>query len=301
MTFNMTPIMKEKAKQLALKLGQENPDKKISEIDVDLEKKKNHHLSDYWDKIKMLRDSLTLDDTLLSKEKKFMIIGCLMYIILPIDVLPDMIPPFGYVDDIFVLLYVANKIIPILTEFVDENVEKLVENSFEKIYPQLDKKLKRFFVGLIISMASILLLRILRFIFLYNNTFGEIGTYYVVNTIRCVSYGYCLISITIFFIKYGDITISLTKNIINSIIKQKKLINGIDTGIAAFVVSNYPFIDKVIGGINKYKKYIPGSSKIPDLPDIVKTIRMHITNEFKAFLIFIGLIIATRIVFIFLN
>lgn len=49
----------------------------------------------------------------IDKRKKWMVLGILLYIISPIDILPDVIPVVGYVDDMLVpiLLFITEKLI----------------------------------------------------------------------------------------------------------------------------------------------------------------------------------------------
>ena len=54
---------------------------------------------------------LSLFNTKTSGKKKLMVAGIILYIISPIDFVPDFIPVVGYADDVIlpILLLVANK------------------------------------------------------------------------------------------------------------------------------------------------------------------------------------------------
>ena len=62
-------------------------------------------------KVKTIGSSMF--DGEVDKRKKWMVLGILLYIISPIDILPDVLPVIGYVDDMLVpiLLFVAEKLI----------------------------------------------------------------------------------------------------------------------------------------------------------------------------------------------
>ena len=56
---------------------------------------------------------LSLFNTKTSGKKKLMVAGIILYIISPIDFIPDFIPVVGYADDVIlpILLLVANKLL----------------------------------------------------------------------------------------------------------------------------------------------------------------------------------------------
>lgn len=56
---------------------------------------------------------LSLFNTKTSGKKKLMVVGIILYIISPIDFVPDFIPMVGYADDVIlpILLLVANKLL----------------------------------------------------------------------------------------------------------------------------------------------------------------------------------------------
>ena len=62
-------------------------------------------------KVKSLVTSLF--DTKVKRRRKMMVLGIILYIVSPIDFIPDMIPMAGYADDILIplLLIIAEKLI----------------------------------------------------------------------------------------------------------------------------------------------------------------------------------------------
>lgn len=62
-------------------------------------------------KIKSL--ALSLFDAKVEKKKKVMVAGIILYILSPVDIIPDFIPMVGYADDILlpILLLVAERML----------------------------------------------------------------------------------------------------------------------------------------------------------------------------------------------
>ncbi|MDE1549799.1 YkvA family protein [Jeotgalibaca caeni] len=62
-------------------------------------------------KVKPIVSSLL--DSKIDKRRKLMVIGIILYILSPIDILPDVLPMLGYADDILlpVLLFVAEHLL----------------------------------------------------------------------------------------------------------------------------------------------------------------------------------------------
>ena len=72
---------------------------------------------------------LSLFNTKTSGKKKLMVAGIILYIISPIDFVPDFIPVVGYADDVIlpILLFVANKLLSDDTDEVSGQVRKEAE------------------------------------------------------------------------------------------------------------------------------------------------------------------------------
>lgn len=62
-------------------------------------------------KVKNLLSSLT--DNNMDKRKKWLLFGIVIYILSPVDILPDVLPVVGYADDVIlpILLFIADRII----------------------------------------------------------------------------------------------------------------------------------------------------------------------------------------------
>ena len=74
----------------------------------------------------------TLQSDKVSKTNKAMIIGALVYMISPLDVLPDAIPIVGLSDDLAVLIYVLKKV---WTD-VDPEIQEKAKNRLSKWFDE---------------------------------------------------------------------------------------------------------------------------------------------------------------------
>ena len=74
---------------------------------------------------------LSLFNTKTSGKKKLMVAGIILYIISPIDFIPDFIPVVGYADDVIlpILLLVANKLLSDDTQTSTAQIRKEAEKA----------------------------------------------------------------------------------------------------------------------------------------------------------------------------
>ncbi|WP_052303146.1 YkvA family protein [Carnobacterium sp. 17-4] len=74
---------------------------------------------------------LSLFNTKTSGRKKLMVAGIILYIISPIDFIPDFIPVVGYADDVIlpILLLVANKLLSDDTQTNTAQIRKEAEKA----------------------------------------------------------------------------------------------------------------------------------------------------------------------------
>lgn len=74
---------------------------------------------------------LSLFNTKTSGKKKLMVAGIILYIISPIDFIPDFIPVVGYADDVIlpILLLVANKLLSEDTQTNTAQIRKEAEKA----------------------------------------------------------------------------------------------------------------------------------------------------------------------------
>jgi len=101
----------------------------------------NYSESKFWSKIKSIPAKVgakavyyalvlfyTLESKNVSFKKKSLIYGALGYLILPIDLIPDMLIPVGYTDDIAVLIYAVSLVQSSITPEIENKAkQKLFE------------------------------------------------------------------------------------------------------------------------------------------------------------------------------
>jgi len=105
----------------------------------------NYNDSKFWKKLKSIPAKAsskviyyalvlfyTLESDKVSFKKKALIYGALGYLILPIDLIPDMLIPVGYTDDIAVLFYVMTLVQSEITPEIENKAkQKLFDLGFE--------------------------------------------------------------------------------------------------------------------------------------------------------------------------
>ena len=61
---------------------------------------------------------------------KTIIMGALAYLVLPVDVVPDLLPVVGYTDDVAVIAYALLQALPYMDDEVDAKAEQMVQKIF---------------------------------------------------------------------------------------------------------------------------------------------------------------------------
>ncbi len=89
--------------------------------------------------IKLVYAALLLYYVLLSNnvpiKEKGLIIGALGYLILPIDLIPDMIPVAGFTDDLSALVYAINSV----RNYIDEDIEQQAKEKLNDWFDDFDE------------------------------------------------------------------------------------------------------------------------------------------------------------------
>lgn len=133
-------LLERKAQEKSQELGNNHSEKDLQKIDSELNGMKKGGVAKIWDKVLFLWDKAKSPDVPI--RLKITIVGALLYLILPADVIPDTIPGVGLIDDVGVLLAVYNELSKFLVPKVIEKARvKLQESYYEKI----DCKLKEIF------------------------------------------------------------------------------------------------------------------------------------------------------------
>eukprot|EP00483_Globobulimina_turgida_P007479 UN07493 len=85
-------------------------------------------------------------DTGKDKQSKLLIVAALVYLVSPVDVIPDSIPVVGYVDDAYVIKWVADRLNKELKPYriiVQQNIMKKKENELRHKYKYDGPRKKR--------------------------------------------------------------------------------------------------------------------------------------------------------------
>lgn len=150
----------------AEKKGQVN-DKNIDEVRSNLDSKKKGPLAAIWDKVMALWNYF---NTNCSLSDKAIIIGALLYVVTPVDIIPDIVPVIGLVDDAFLIASVYSMFLPVLkkpivstVKQVSQTVEKAIDPVIEwEVSQLLDrvyyKKLAWSLINLVLFMFGVLLI-----------------------------------------------------------------------------------------------------------------------------------------------
>lgn len=266
----MTHIEK-KALKKAQKLGINHSEKDLQKIDSNLDKMKKGPVAKIWDKVLLLWEKVKSPDV--PVRLKITIVGALLYLILPADLVPDVIPGIGLIDDVTVLLMVFNEVSKYLVPKAVEKAKKKLEESY---YEKIDFKLKEIFYLMLLNSVITFVINMAGVAILIIKPVKEYS--------RIIAFGlfsitiiYSLIRLILYLKQYGKITIGIIK----PVIKEKSL----SKGISIFVQETYPLITKIYAGINIAKTFVPGLDSIPDFDKIVK----DFINHFKKKVILVSL------------
>jgi len=83
-----------------------------------------------------------LKDPSVRTHKKFIVIGGLIYILSPIDIIADPILGFGFIDDAVLMVYIISKIQEELDKYISKSTNKdKVDIEQEKIIEHVDYKI----------------------------------------------------------------------------------------------------------------------------------------------------------------
>lgn len=243
-------------------LGQNATEKDRNNLEKTLPKMNRSIVHKVWDKVQFLYD--TYKKAELPVNLQISVIGALLYLILPIDVFPDLVPFIGFLDDVAVVLFIYKKVAGYA---VPKLIEKKVQEIEESKYSEIDKKLNDIFRQNIILSIFTFLINLTGLIMLILKPFG-------IELSRMLSismFSIALIISVAFLInniqKYGSITIYNLK----IVIKEKSLKNGIRKA----VLNKYPEITKAYAKIDLARHFVPGLDAVPQLDDIIKDFVQH--------------------------
>lgn len=214
-----------------------------------------------WDKVLFLWDAYKKAE--IPKKLQITIIGALLYLILPADILPDVIPGIGLIDDCAVIALVFNEVSKYLVPKIVEKTKTKIQESY---YSKIDFKLKEIFLKKLVNSAVTFCINIGGIAILITKPAGEFS--------RCIALGlfsislvYTIIRIVCYLKQYGNITAKILKHVF----ERKSL----SKGLSDFVQETYPLITSIYAGINIAQNFIPGLDSVPDFDLIVKDFVKH--------------------------
>ncbi|MGD1823423.1 MAG: YkvA family protein [Pleomorphochaeta sp.] len=254
--------------ELASKLGDNVDEEQIINMEDKLPSMKRGPVVKIWDKVVDIYNGFKSDET--PNSLKVLLIGSLLYLVLPVDVVPDFIPVGGLVDDVTVLTYVWTKFSkimklgakiskPIINEGINSKIQESIKNGYNKAFEYAEKKLteilkkkrnkiiKNCFINLAIFVIAIL--------FLSNNTKES-----------------AMISSLIILILFVRSIYSFIKSfpLIHSFLKIFFKEKNIDSTVEIYLKNNYSFITP----IEEFKNKLTVFDDIPDLKELIKMQRI---------------------------
>lgn len=238
-----------KALEMSEKLGQKSSEKDVEKIEKKIGFMNKGAVKKVWDKVLFLKDNLKNVD--IPKRNAISIIGALLYLISPLDLVPDAIPVVGLLDDVFVISWVYDEIMKI--------IGAIYKNYEQQTFTAIDEALEKSFKGMLLN-ASITFIITLAYVLVkifqpFNNYSNLIA--------RIIIWGnttWFTVRIIIYFYKYGKIIIPGLKHI-----KKEKSVRN---GIIIYVKEEYKFVNtiyKVLKIVNKLTSEVPTPDEIIDI------------------------------------
>ena len=269
----MNTITKKKALKKADELGKQSTEKDIQELDSKLPAMKKGVIAKIWDKVLFLWEQAKSPEVPL--RLKLVIVGALLYLILPVDVLPDTIPGVGLLDDLSVLLTVFREV----SKYALPKLEKKIENKFYEVsYQKIDEKLSEIYKSILATTIITFFVNAIGCTILVTKPFGNVISRKGAVAIFFLIFVYALIRFIIYLKTYGQ----LTKKLASSVYKKK----SISQGVSDFVCSEYRYLAYLFNGLEIVKSVVPELKDIPDGPKIVKTFKNHYRKRIILFIVF---------------
>lgn len=252
--------------KMAEKLGNEVSDDDIKNVEEKLPSMKKGAILKIWDKVMDIYNGFMSDETPASM--KVLLIGSLIYLVLPTDVVPDVLPGIGFIDDVGVLTFIWQKLSKIskitnivkindnvksISDKVQERIQIAYEKAFEFARSQLDdvirKKGRQTIYNSIVSLGIFIVAIVL--IASGDESNMLLASFLIL---------YLFIRSIVNFIRVLPTIIKFLK----CYIKTK----DIDKAISAYLKDSYTFIEPLEGLKNKLKL-------LKDVPDLEIIINMQ--------------------------
>ena len=177
------------------RLGKSFDKKDADKVNSDISSMNRGALANVWDKVLFLLKRFNENS---SPQDKALIIGALLYAILPFDIIPDVIPGLGLVDDAFAVVMVYNIVkqsVPLLRKVVDKTQEKVVKKVDNIISWAVEQKLDLAYNKKLVSSLFNLILFVFAILFTACPVFGELASSIVASILLLTSIVLSIISI----------------------------------------------------------------------------------------------------------
>ena len=249
-----------KAIEIAENLGEHATEKQVSEVKSKIDKFIKGPMKQVGDKMKQLWKFYLSPDT--PKWMKAEIIGALIYVISPIDLIPDVIPFIGFIDDIFVIgaifhslvnagvMLVEKEALPVILDFGEQEINTRLNNS-------LKTTIKNSVINFLLLTCGMLLV-----IF---RPINATVSYYMASVFFLFSLGWAAIR----FVNNAKVMFPIIK----CIVQEKSL----EAGLCKYIIQRYPKIKTALDTVKKLSSYIPALKEFPEMVEIVR----HYIDVFK--------------------
>ena len=203
------------------RLGKGFDKKDVDKVNSNISSMNKGALANVWDKVLFLLKRFNDNST---PKDKALIIGALLYAILPVDIIPDVIPGLGLVDDAFAIVMVYNivkKSVPLVKKAVEKTQEKVVKKVDNIISWAVEQKLDLAYNRKLVSSLFNLILFVFAILFTVCPVFGNLASSIVSSILLLTSIVLAIISVV------RTIRNKHTIPLIRSIWKQRNIKMGI--------------------------------------------------------------------------
>lgn len=245
-------IIEQKATKLSKKLGENASEEDVNKVRKNLNKMNRGIVSKVWDKVLNLWQAFNSPDT--PVVSKIIIIGSLLYLVLPFDVISDVIPGLGFVDDVFVIGLTVQQVLNITAKTVYEVAKEPVDNFIkEKIQNTLNISIKKSVINIAISLVVMVIALL---VIIYKD-WNIVASFYISS-----------------FLLIGLIIWNITKLVINvhkswsyfvAVIKNR----SIKKGIANYIKTEYKITNIYENVVSVGSQVVPSLKMYPQIEDIV--------------------------------
>lgn len=164
----LNAIKQDAALKLSRKLGANANQKDVENVEKNLEKMNKGPMTQIWDKVVALW--LAFLDPNVPVIKKTLIIGGLLYLLLPVDIIADFLPGIGLIDDAFVVLFTAREVFDLAAGTVIEKVKEPIDDKIKEV---IDEKLNNAMKNTLIGMSITCLIMTVGLVFVIFKPFGH--------------------------------------------------------------------------------------------------------------------------------